>query len=311
MEDRGMAIGVEIRFTGLCTFGPVQNHGTPFRSVMLVNARDSDKEAHVAAILAPFANLDRDDQNARDFDFRFDGTLADFGSDDMVGFLLKGEQLTLPNLLGAALSLAPGPAANAECPVAGDKEGFGWVASLKKAEDASPVDDALTGTKKSVLLARLRLEKGLLSTDKFVEYDGKIVKWKDHLSDPSKERPIAEVVKLTGVSIDADRLHIHSVPFSGSAPDVILKGNKVSFWLVNMPILDIVGPDRTPNRPPKADAHYHHHYHLTDKPNGKNPKPANTPPCPPVVAVASSSKKDDNQVVTASNPKCPPTSFEA
>jgi hypothetical protein len=180
------------------------------------------------------------------------------------------------------------------------------VASLKRAEGASPTADALTGTKKAVLLARLRLDKGVLNTDRFVEYNGAIVKWKDHAP---KERPLAEVVKLTGVTVNAAQLHIHSVPFSGgSLPDIILKGNKVEVWLVNMPLEDIIEPDRTPNLPPQADAHYHHHYHLTDKPNGKNPKPTNTT-CP-LVTAASSSKTGRDPVVTASNPKCPPTSFE-
>jgi hypothetical protein len=105
-----MAIQVEVRFTGLCTFGPEQNNGTPFRSVMLVNARDTanphnpNDQAHIAAVLVPYDNLDLTDVAARDFDFRFDGTLADFGPADMVGFLLKGEQLTLLDLQGAGLT---------------------------------------------------------------------------------------------------------------------------------------------------------------------------------------------------------------
>jgi hypothetical protein len=310
-----MATEIEIRFTGLCTFGPQQNDGTPFRSAMFVNARDGahphdpKNQVHIAAVLASFANLDLADPNARDFDFRFNGDLADFGDSDMVGFLLKGEKLTL-NLQGSPLSLAPGPAPSADCPTADDKEGFGWVASLGRSENAKPTADALTGNKKSLILARVRLDKGRLSTDQFISHSGALVKWKDHLADPNKARPIAEVVKLTDVTV-ADKLHIQSILMSGAThpSDIILQGAKIELWFVNMPIEDIIEPDRTPNQFPQADAHFHHHYMLTDKPNGKNPKPTNDT-CPPVIVAPVPRKVRAASRHAASNPKCPPTSFE-
>lgn len=83
----------------------------------MVNGRDDakpgdpKKQPHVAALLVPHANLTG---SGRDYDIRFDGRLAGFGHQDMVGFFRKGEQLSLPDLKGDPVCLEPGPAAEAD-----------------------------------------------------------------------------------------------------------------------------------------------------------------------------------------------------
>jgi hypothetical protein len=316
-----MAAEVEVRFTGLCAFGPEETDGAGARSrsVMLVNARDGHHtEPHVAAVLVPFASFDN---SGRDYDFRFDGRLADFGphAEDMVGFILKGEQLSLVGLDNASLSTVSGPADDAECPNETNREGFGWLASLRKTDNAMPTSEASSGRRKSLLLARLRLDKGRLGTERFVEQleQGKIriVRWR-HLDQgkPQLLRAVAEVAKLSGISTASDRLRIHSERFPSEPPeppppvlpDIILKRgtgpDKIYAWFVNMPMVDIVGPDRTPGGNPPSNLHFHHQYRLTNRPNGTIPQPERL--CDPTNEVTSRSRE------AASNPKCPPTSFE-
>lgn len=316
----------ELRFTGLCTFSPDQSGA---RKVMLVNAFDhhAGEQAHEAALLAPVENVvtPAEEAQARPHDFPFDGTLAGFGSGNMYGFIFRGEDLTIKTLNDKPpLEVAPGPDQTAECPTPGhDDKAFGWVASLTKAEGARVNGNALNGKDPDLVLARLLLDRGTLSTESFMRHNGSIARWK-YLDSPSSDDPtqrpraLAEVVFFSG-AFSGSRLIIESTGFRQSFLSIYLKPDslgRIVAWLVNMPHADIVSRDRTPGVDPDRIHHFRMVYRLSDKPRG-NRHPhrlgsCDRPPDRGEIRQTPSRKSVEKAGPdpAPSNPRCPPLQFE-
>jgi hypothetical protein len=137
----------ELFFTGLCAFSP----GTTSKTVVLVNARDrhhgggGHHEPHIAVLLASRETVvgPAEDPTARDADRDFDQGAGNYGYSKMVGFSLDGDDLTLATSLDEPFEVKPGPQPDAECPT-DNRDGFGWVASMERAESARIDPNALT-----------------------------------------------------------------------------------------------------------------------------------------------------------------------
>lgn len=294
----------QLNFTGLCAFSPSAGSKT----VILVNARDHGGESHIPVLLASRSTAVVTAQT-RPFNLDLDAGAGNFGYNRMVGWSLEAENLTLSGLDNQQFSIAPGPSAEATCPTDADREGFGWVASMERAEGARLDPEALTTKDPSVVLARLTVNRGRLATAQFAGFPDSPLRWaylrSGNETPDNPRRAIAEVVNLTA-TFSGTQIRIQSQRFGGTAHlDIVLdRGQQeiLTAWLVNMPL-----PDLLQNRPgdPAAHPHFRNFYRLSNKKGGLR-FPHSQGRCRELVA-----SQFIGLDIAPTNPKCPPATFES
>jgi hypothetical protein len=285
-----MSFDLFLRFTGLCAFV-----ATPSRSavrVVLVNARDhshgQNHEPHHAALLVPERHWDG---TLRQPNFIFDDKARNEAR--MCAFLLEAEDFVV-DPPGTGIVLEPGPADTAECPVS-NTTGYLWISEVKKAGAGPMHSDMLTKKKLENTIARFRFTSGTFKTDAFrrvspISRD--IIKWK--LGDI--KRSLAEEVLLFRDDLAGGGIALKGTDFSGGTSTISLreKSGRLEAWIVNMPLLDILGARKSD--PFSPDHHFLHFHRLATSAGSMIPVPL--------------SEVCSGGVGSLSNPKCPPARFE-
>ena len=298
-----MSFNLFLRFTGLCAFvAPAPGQ----MRVVLVNAlQGGAHESHCAAIVTPFDNWD---PAGRQFAFGFDGTGAGYPSRNMVAILLDGENLSF-GFTGAGVTLADiGP--QAQCPTQPtDHTAFGWISRMDEVGAGTMNRNALSGLDRSLVLGRLDLSFGTLTTSAFGlnKQKNKILKWqfKDGGASPmGRHRALSEEIQLDHRFTAGTTLTLNSVRFDGQpSRNVVLKeaNGIIEAWMVNLPVIDFIVDRGVDPRPP--DHHFVHFYRLSTSGGAHVPHP--TRPS------TGASHCGPPPVVGVTNPKCPPALFSS
>lgn len=284
-----MGFELTIHFTGLCGF--VKPTADTMRAV-LVNAFDGMMhDKHCACFL-----LDRKfHSGGRGYDFGFDGTKGEYGSTDMLGFILEDEDFTISSAAGT-LNIIDVPLESA-CP-GDDKFSIQWMAQMADVGSGKMKKAAFRGRNPALVRARMDITNGRTFFNRLFALDNdkitpKVLKW-DVDGNPGNSRALGEVVTLV-MDISSATATLTSTKTGGN---IVLApfASKAEVWLVNQPLEDIILDRKI--KPRGADVHFVHYYDLSVSPGTHIPSPTGEDCGPPPSG-------------GVSNPRCPVSFFNS